>query len=57
MNSDTLPIKILKEETYRSKPLVNMADDMVRVTFACSRNEWPEIKRYLTLNDKKRLKK
>jgi len=41
----TYEIKILKEETFRSKPLVNMTDDMVRVTFVCSRNDWHEIKR------------
>lgn len=38
-------IEILKEEIYRSSPLVNMTDNMVRVTFTCSRNEWREIKR------------
>ena len=25
-------IKILKEEKYRSRPLVNMTEDMVRIT-------------------------
>ena len=41
-------IEILKEETYRSKPTLNMTDNMVRVTLICSRNEWREIKRHLT---------
>ena len=41
-------IEILKEETYRSKPMLNMTDNMVRVTLICSRNEWREIKRHLT---------
>jgi len=40
-------VEILNEETYRSKPLVNMTNDMVKVTLTCSRNEWHEIKRHL----------
>ena len=38
-------MKILKEETFRSKPLVNMTDDMVRVTIQLTRNEWRQAKR------------
>jgi len=45
---DSKTVSILKEETYRSKPLVNMTDNMVRVTLICSCNEWHEIKRHLT---------
>lgn len=41
-------IKILKKETYQSGLFVNMTDNMVRVTFICSLNEWPEIKGHLT---------
>jgi hypothetical protein len=41
-------IKVLKEEAYRSNPMVNMTDDMVRITFTCSRNKWHEIKRHIT---------
>ena len=43
-------IKLLKEETYRIPPLVNTTDNMVRVTFTCSRNEWHEIKRQIMKN-------
>jgi len=41
-------LKILKEETYRDQPHVNITDNAVRVTLTCSRNEWYNIKRYLT---------
>ena len=37
-------MKILKEELFRSSPNVNVTDNMVRVTFVCSRNEWRNIK-------------
>lgn len=40
-------IKIVKEETFRSKPLVNMDDDMVRVTIHIKRNMWRELKRVI----------
>ena len=40
-------VKILKVEKYRSKPLVNMTDNYVRVTITCSRNEWQELRRHL----------
>ena len=42
-----LKLKILKEETFRSKPLVNMTDDMVRVTISFTRREWHKVKRIL----------
>ena len=45
-------VKIIKEETYRSKPVVNITDDYVRVTLTCSRNEWHMIKKEL-LKDRK----
>jgi len=41
-------LEILKEETYRNQPYVNITDNMVRVTLTCSRNEWHVIKRHLT---------
>jgi len=33
-------MKIVKTETFRSEPLLNMTDNMVRVTLDMSRNEW-----------------
>jgi len=39
----------IKEEIYRSKPLVNMTEDMVRVTFKMTIKKWRMIK-YLILN-------
>ncbi len=33
-----------REQTYRSKPMVNMTDDMVRITLIMTRNKWREIK-------------
>ena len=36
---------ITKETTFRSRPLVNMTDDMVRVELIMSRNDWHRIKR------------
>ena len=44
-------VKILKEETYRSKPVVNITDDYIRVTLTCSINEWRNIKKEI-LRDK-----
>jgi hypothetical protein len=41
-------LEILKEETYRNQPYVNISDNMVRVTLKCSRNEWNDIKRHLS---------
>lgn len=38
-------VTIIKEETYRSKPIVNISDDYVRVTLTCSINEWRNIKK------------
>ena len=40
-------IKIVKEELYCSKSMVNVTDNMVRITLICSRNEWHELKRHL----------
>ncbi len=40
-------IKIQREQHYRSKPRVDMSDDMVRVTFVASRNEWNHLKRMM----------
>ena len=45
-------MKILKEESYRSKPEVNTNDDMIRVTFSCTKKEYHSIKkRLLNEND------
>lgn len=40
-------IKIVKEESFRSKPLINMDDDMVRVTLDMSKNDWHMLKRQI----------
>jgi len=40
-----MTIKRIKEEPYRSKPFVNMTEDMVRVTFVCPRWKWRELKK------------
>jgi len=40
-------IDVLKEETYRSKPLVNISDDMIRVTLTMSRREWRTVKKQI----------
>jgi hypothetical protein len=40
-------MKIIKEDPYRSNPLVNMSYDMVRVVMDCTRHEWREIKKKL----------
>lgn len=42
-----MDLKIIEEQIYRSKPLVNITDDMVRVTLTLTRNEWREVKKYL----------
>jgi hypothetical protein len=44
---DFKTVKILKEEKYRSKPLVNITYNMVRVTFTCSLKEWIYIKKIM----------
>ena len=38
-------MKIIKKETYRSSPMVNMSDDMVRVVLTMTRNEWRELEK------------
>jgi hypothetical protein len=43
----TKHLKIIKEETYRSKPYVNMTDDMIRATISCKRYEWHIIKKFI----------
>ncbi len=37
-------MKIYEEEYYRSKPLVNMSDDMVRIKINLTRMEYRRIK-------------
>ena len=41
-------VKVVKKERYRSKPKVNMADDMVRVTLTMPIWKWGEMERNLT---------
>ncbi len=38
------PNSVLTEETYRSQSLVNMSDDMIRVTFSIPLREWWSMK-------------
>ena len=33
-------MKIIEKQTFRSKPYVNITDDMVRVTIDMTINEW-----------------
>jgi len=40
-------MEIIKEEKYRSKPYVNMTDDMVRLTLTCDINEWKRLKKVI----------
>ena len=40
-------MQIVKEEYYRSQPLVNMDHDRVRVTMQMTTNELRELKRIL----------
>ena len=39
--------KLVSETTFRSKPMVNMTDDMVKVELVMSRNDWRRIKKSL----------
>jgi len=51
-------MKIFTEETYRSKPLVNMTDDMVRITIHLPINQWRIYKqRFIELLHKIRMNK
>jgi hypothetical protein len=34
------PAEVFTEETYRSRPFVNMTDDMVRITINLPLREW-----------------
>jgi len=45
-------MKILEEWPYRSKPFVNMTDDMIRVTLLMTRNEWRKSKSILKAETK-----
>lgn len=38
-------MNIVKEESFRSSPNVNQADDMLRVTLDVSKREWGRLKR------------
>ena len=40
-------VDIIEEQTYRSIPLLNITNNMVKVTLTCSVNEWHSIKRYI----------
>jgi len=35
-----IKMKIIEKQTFRSKPYVNITDDMVRVTIDMTINEW-----------------
>ncbi len=40
-------VKIITEATYRSTSMVNITDDMIKVTISCSVNEWHTLKRHI----------
>ena len=40
-------VDIIQEQSYRSIPLLNVTNNMVRVTLTCSVNEWHSIKRHI----------
>ena len=45
-------VEIIQEQTYRSIPLLNVTNNMVKVTLTCSVNEWHSIKRHIkNVND------
>jgi len=46
--SKQFTVENVKCETYRSKPCVNMTDDMVRAQFDCTVNVWREIMKLLS---------
>lgn len=51
-------MKVFKEEYYRSKPLVNMTDDMVRITIHLPIYQWRRHKqRFIELLHKIRIDK
>lgn len=39
--------RLTKETTFRSTPMVNMTDDMVKVELIMSRNDWQRVKKAL----------
>lgn len=39
-----LRVKIIEETTFRSRPMVNMSDDMAKVGLILSRNDWRLLK-------------
>jgi len=45
--SEQIVGKIEQLTTIRSKPMVNMTDDMVKVELVMSRNDWRRIKKSL----------
>lgn len=36
-------MRIIKKDTYRSQPYVNITDDRIRVTLDMTINEWREL--------------
>ena len=38
-------IEVNKIDQFRSKPFVNMTDDMVRVELVMTKNDWYELKK------------
>ena len=40
-------IYIIEKITYRSRPFVNITDDMVRVVLTCSIREWKQIEKLI----------
>ena len=45
-------ITIIKKETYRSKPAVNITADMVRVVLTMPAWKWREIKKAIKIEEK-----
>jgi len=42
-----MSIVIVKEEPFRSSPVVNMADDMIRATIIVPKREWYKFKHHI----------
>jgi hypothetical protein len=38
-------IKVIEKEKYRSMPLVNQSESMIRVIFTCSINDWRQMRK------------
>ena len=46
----SIKVKVSATATYRSKPVVNMTDDMIRVVLDMTRHDWHRLKKMIQVD-------